>query len=198
MVSPVFNTTTFIATNAAESFSGNHRVEELIFIDGELTEVIDPANGGDLAGGPSFDIFGHPIAGTAFFFDVFDNVTVDYGGSPVSVRIDLNSSLQHGGFAEGDNLTNVFSVIGSDFNDVIRGSDEATQFTTAPLNDPGDNSLFGGKGDDIIEGRGGPDLINGGAGSDTASYETSGARVIVTVNDPATSAFSASGGDATG
>jgi Ca2+-binding RTX toxin-like protein len=201
MVSPVFTTKTFVATNSAETFSGGHMVQELVYLDGELIEVIDPASTGDLAGGPRFDVFGHRIAGESFFVDVFDNITVDYSFSPAPVRVDLSFTTQHGGFAEGDQLTNVFSIIGSPFGDIIRGSNELTgadALSDDIFNNPGDNSLFGGGGDDILEGRGGPDLINGGPGNDTASYESSPAAVVVTVNDPTTGAFTASGGDAEG
>ena len=81
---------------------------------------------------------------------------------------------------------------------MIRGSDLFVSGFGPVENNPGDNILMGFGGNDILEGRGGADILDGGAGSDTASYESSPAAVIVTVNNPATQAFSASGGDATG
>ena len=132
-------------------------------------------------------------------FNAFQNVTVDYSNSTAAVTIDLSSVHQvSGGFAAGDLLEQVFGVIGSPFDDVIKGQDTAPVAGLGIFNDPGDNSLFGGAGNDILEGRGGADLINGGPGSDTASYESSPAAVNVTVNDPVTGVFSASGGDASG
>ena len=119
MVSPVFHTLTLVATNSADKFTGGSQIEEFVKLDGELVEVIDPATGVILAGSPLSD-----TPGTASFNEVFDNITVDYSHSTAGVRIDLAAPTQHGGFAEGDTLVNVYSIIGSSFNDVIRGSDE--------------------------------------------------------------------------
>jgi Ca2+-binding RTX toxin-like protein len=206
LVSPPLNTKPFVATNTAETISGSNRVFEFVIRDAqtpdqELYSVVDP-NTGKVIAGNQRDLFGHfPSDTSAIFFAVFDDFTVDYSFSPRPVQIDLSFTTQHGGFAEGDLLTNIFSIIGSPSNDTIRGSDliPPEDFPAQDVfNDPGANSLFGGGGDDIIEGRGGADLINGGPGNDTASYESSPAGVVVTVNDPATSAFTASGGDANG
>ncbi len=190
-------TSTFVATNFLDSVQGVEHNMEFIFFNtqsvdfSKLTGFFDNTtltSSGDTGGGsPAY---------VGFFFFVFDNITVDYSNSTAAVRIDLATNPQQGGFAQGDTLINVFSVIGSAFDDVIRGQDTIPGFNG--FNDPGENSLFGGAGNDILEGRGGPDLINGGSGSDTASYESSPAAVNVTVNDPVTGAFSASGGDATG
>ena len=206
LVSPPLNTNTFDATNSAEPFLGTNTVFEFVIRDAqtsdqELYSVVDP-NTGKVIAGNQRDLFGHfPSDTSAIFFAVFDDFTVNYSFSPRPVQIDLSFTTQHGGFAEGDLLTNIFSIIGSPSNDTIRGSDliPPEDFPAQDVfNDPGANSLFGGGGDDIIEGRGGADLINGGPGNDTASYESSPAGVVVTVNDPATSAFTASGGDANG
>src|SRR5258707_1593006 len=190
-------TSTFVATNFLDSVQGVEHNMEFIFFNtqsvdfSKLTGFFDNTtltSSGDTGGGsPAY---------VGFFFFVFDNITVDYSNSTAAVRIDLATNPQQGGFAQGDTLINVFSVIGSAFDDVIRGQDTIPGFNG--FNDPGENSLFGGAGNDILEGRGGPDLINGGSGSDTASYESSPAAVNVTVNDPVRGAFSASGGDATG
>ena len=123
----------------------------------------------DITTGESWGNVSASIGGQ--FAAVFDNITVDYSGSTAPLRIDLEGNLQHGGFAEGDILINVFSIIGSQFSDVIRGTDITDLPGGWVVNDPGANSLFGGGGDDILEGRDGPDLLNGGTGSDTASYE---------------------------
>src|SRR5262245_60424671 len=57
-----------------------------------------------------------------YYFEIFDQNSVDYSASNQLVVIDLEKSVQHGGFAEGDVLVDMATVIGSDFNDVIRGS----------------------------------------------------------------------------
>jgi hypothetical protein len=56
------------------------------------------------------------------YFELFDDTAVDYSSSNLKVFVDLEASVQHGGFAEGDVLTDVFEVTGSPFDDVIRGS----------------------------------------------------------------------------
>jgi len=133
--------------------------------------------------------------------NTYDNFTfdyMDYSNSTSAVFIDTQQSVQHGGFAEGDVLTNVGHIVGSGFNDIIRGSDAFVTTHDGVFNDPGRNWLQGMGGDDILEGRGGADTLDGGTGIDTASYESSPSGVHVTVNDPATGAFVAYGGDATG
>ena len=57
-----------------------------------------------------------------------------------------------------DSLTGVENLVGSQYNDTLRG-------------DAKDNRLEGGEGDDILEGRSGADTLVGGKGTDTASYE---------------------------
>ena len=131
-------------------------------------------------------------------YDDFTSDYVDYSHSTSAVFIDTQKAVQHGGFAEGDKLTNIGHIVGSGFNDIIRGSDAFVTTHDGVLNDPGNNHLEGMGGDDILEGRGGADTLDGGTGNDTASYESSPTGVHVTVNDPATGAFVAYGGDATG
>jgi Ca2+-binding RTX toxin-like protein len=129
---------------------------------------------------------------------VFDDNSVNYGFSTSAVRIDLERNPQAGGFASGDTLVDIFRIFGTNFDDEIKGSDLFVSPEGPVENNPGDNILMGFGGNDFLEGRGGADLLDGGAGSDTASYESSPAAVIVTVNNPATGSFSATGGDATG
>src|SRR5688572_12442148 len=130
----------------------------------------------------------------------FQGNFVDYGFSTSAIFIDLESNVQRGGYAEGDRLVDIGDVQGTAFNDVFRGLD-LYQFPSPPgsiVNNPGSNRFEGFGGNDILEGRGGADILVGGTGSDTASYETSPAAVSVTVNNPTTGAFSATGGDAQG
>jgi Ca2+-binding RTX toxin-like protein len=158
-----------------------------------------------------------PPPNATFFFEVFSNNPVDYSASTSAVFVDLEQSVQQGGFAQGDVLTDISEIIGTPFNDVIRGSNTSDYppdnfpFTTAgnpnpdpdtiTINNPGNNTLNGGAGSDVLEGRGGADVLNGGPGFDFASYESSPGPVTVRlpgVGGADTQSAVASGADATG
>jgi Ca2+-binding RTX toxin-like protein len=109
------------------------------------------------------------------------NDTAIYDDSAALVDIDMRSSIQRGGDAQGDRFSSIENVTGSRFSDFIRGNAAA-------------NILIGNGGSDILEGREGADTINGGSGSDTASYESSRLRVVVDLR----SSEAQSGGDAAG
>jgi Ca2+-binding RTX toxin-like protein len=69
--------------------------------------------------------------------------------------VNLNSSIaQSGGDAQGDVLSNISNLVGSDFADTLTGTSSA-------------NTLSGGKGDDKIIGGGGADSLVAGDGVDT-------------------------------
>src|SRR5258708_13322382 len=162
-------TSTFVATNFLDSVQGVEHNMEFIFFNtqsvdfSKLTGYFDNTtvtSSGDTGGGsPAY---------VGFFFFVFDNITVDYSNSTAAVRIDLATNPQQGGFAQGDTLTNVFCVIGSAFDDVIRGQDTIPGFNG--FNDPGENSLFGGAGNAIPKGPGAPNPINGTPANHTAPH----------------------------
>ena len=106
--------------------------------------------------------------------------TVSYEFSLVAVNINLATDTHSGGDAQGDSLSNIENIIGSDYNDSITGDDN-------------DNVINGGGGRDTIDGGGGRDTIDGGGGSDTVSYQSSTEGVNVNL---ATDTHS--GGDAQG
>jgi len=105
-------------------------------------------NGGDdddtIAGGSGSDI----IDGGA------GNDTIDYSAATkgVDVRLDRNEARRDG-LGGKDTLNNIENVIGSNFNDSIRG-------------DANDNIITGGDGNDRLRGQGGDDTLNGGEGND--------------------------------
>ena len=84
-----------------------------------------------------------------------------YTGSTRGVRVDLGTSFSsggddapvRGGEAEGDSLTGIEIIWGSEFADLLIGSH-------AP------NELFGRGGNDHVHGGGGNDLLRGGDGDD--------------------------------
>ena len=95
---------------------------------------------------------------------------VSYGDSDAAVRVDLTDFTVSGGHAEGDVLTGIENVVGSDYDDVLVGNDEA-------------NRLEGGAGADRLEGGGGADQLEGGAGIDWLSYAGSDGSVSVRLYD---------------
>jgi len=103
-----------------------------------------------------------------------------YAGSLAGVTVNLATGVGTGGDAEGDTLTGIENLQGSDHGDTLIG-------------DAGANVLNGGNGDDLLIGGAGGDAINGGDGVDTASWASSLSGVSVDL-----AAGLASGGDADG
>jgi Ca2+-binding RTX toxin-like protein len=97
--------------------------------------------------------------------------TVNYVASGLAININLATNTLSGGDAQGDTLTNVEIIVGSNYNDIFVGNSA-------------DNSFEGGVG---------ADNIDGGAGFDTARYGRSNAAVSINL-----ASNSHSGGHAAG
>jgi Ca2+-binding RTX toxin-like protein len=117
-------------------------------IGGAGNDYINGGSGKDfLSGGPGDDWL---VAGPDP--DMIDggdgNDTVDFSASTEGVTVDLRIGLKAiaglGGYAQGDLLSGVENVIGSNFADVLTG-------------DEGDNRIYGGGGADMMSGGGGSD-----------------------------------------
>ena len=143
--------------------------------------------------------------------------TATYVHSDAGVTIDLSMGTAQGGHAEGDTLTGIESVRGSDHADMLvaRNDDPATEEGLAEgstlygqrgddtlSGGTGQDRLWGGKGDDVLmggaafdvlEGGLGADVIDGGDGNDYAGYELSDAGVTIDL-----STGTAAGGHAEG
>lgn len=113
---------------------------------GDGTDSLYGHDGSDyLEGGHGADIIsggGHPtdIAG--------------YSTSDAGVAVNLATGSTSGGHAEGDTLSLIEGLVGSDWNDTLTGDALA-------------NYLDGGSGNDSLNGADGHDRINGGFGADT-------------------------------
>lgn len=94
-----------------------------------------------------------------------------YFGATVGLTADLGTSANNTGDAAGDTYTSIEGIIGSNFNDNLRGNG-------------GNNTLSGGAGDDMLRGRGGADVLDGGLGFDSADYAGAAAGVTVDLNTP--------------
>ena len=147
--------------------------------------------------------------------------TVDYGGLTGLHTISLDDVANDGWFAffaaEGDNThSDIENVIGSEGNDVIRGSGAANVLDGRGGNDEirgqggddrvlggnGNDKLFGGFGRDVYQGGAGNDVLDagnesttegddfsGGSGADTITYASRSVGVRVQLDDLANDGF---------
>jgi len=111
--------------------------------------------------------------------------TASYAGSTSRVVVRLSNGTGEGGHAQGDTLTGIENLTGSDWNDSLIGANGvANRLEGGKGNDyldglSGNDTLIGGDGTDTLKGGAGADVLNGGAGIDTASYAGSTSRVVV-------------------
>jgi Ca2+-binding RTX toxin-like protein len=89
--------------------------------------------------------------------------TVNYGNSTAAVSVDLTGQVQHGGYAEGDQLANIENVTGSKYADTLTGNAGGNVLDGGA----GADTLHGGDGDDTLYGRSGTDTLYGDGGNDT-------------------------------
>ncbi len=104
----------------------------------------------------------------------------DYRDSSVRVIVDLSKTTQAGGHAFADRLSSIEGVIGSAFNDVLRGSTGHNTLRGQAGNDilsggAGDDRLYGDAGRDTILGSEGKDALSGGQGADVFRWQSQGA-----------------------
>ncbi|WP_342236726.1 S8 family serine peptidase [Inquilinus sp. OTU3971] len=131
--------------------------------------VIENAIGGDgadqLTGGSGVNRLGGGRGGDVLRggagADVLDGGAgidlASYYGSWVRVVVNLTTATASGGDAQGDTLTRIENLSGSQVGDALFGS-------------AGANTLSGWWGDDLIVGAGGQDTLAGGAGADRFAY----------------------------
>ena len=119
--------------------------------------------------------------------------TARYNVSDAGVTVNLATGTAQGGNAEGDTLTSIESISGSDHADHLIGDAENNSFWGRDgddtldggggddhlQGDTGDDMLDGGVGNDYLVGGEGADVLDGGAGYDTADYGASDAGVSV-------------------
>lgn len=148
----------FIGGSGADDVTGN-----------AWDNVIEGGAGADVINGG-----GHPSPGTDRP-SIGD--TASYAGSTAAVTVNLGTGTGSGGDAEGDQLSGIDNLLGSEGNDVLTG-------------DFGNNVLEGGGGADQLDG-GEPDPIQGSI--DVASYARSASGVTVSLADPSLNTGDAAG-----
>ncbi|MGO1077575.1 calcium-binding protein [Inquilinus sp. CA228] len=106
--------------------------------------------------------------------------TASYAQSAAGVVVSLAAGTASGGDAQGDLLSDIESLEGSDHDDALIG-------------DAGANALTGGQGNDLLRGGAGADQLAGGTGLDTAMYTESTAAVRVDLTTGAATGGTAQG-----
>ena len=124
--------------------------------------------------------------------------TASYAGSAADVSVNLATGVGIGGDANGDRLSNIENLIGSAYDDTLRGDGNINILRGGAGNDTlqgegGDDKLYGGADNDTLVGGAGADTLDGGEGNDTASYASSALGVTVNL-----ATESGNGGDAEG
>ncbi len=118
--------------------------------------------------------------------------TVDYSGLSATngiegVTVDLrNPDRQNTGGSGNDLFESIENLTGSAENDVFTGNADHNVLDGGGGDDilngeAGNDTLLGGADNDVLEGGDDTDLLNGGTGNDTASYQTAGGRVEVSL-----------------
>ena len=150
--------------SAANSLEGRNGNDVLHGLEGD-DKLYGGAGADMLDGGPGDDY--------AYYLD-----------STVGVLVRLhNASAVRYGDAEGDTLTGIEHLVGSEFNDTLAGDGEDNILEgrngddvlyggpaggdDRMYGDNGDDRIFGGKGNDILTGGEGNDVLKGGPGEDT-------------------------------
>ena len=160
------------ALGGNDTVNGNEGADTLN--GGEGNDILNGGDGDDtLEGGPGADMLdGGPGSDTASY---------EHSAAAVLVRLHDARAVRFGD-AQGDTLTNIEHLVGSDYNDILAGDGEDNVLRGGGghddlyggpaggddqmYGDDGDDRIFGGRGDDTLTGGEGNDLLKGGPGDD--------------------------------
>ena len=114
--------------------------------------------------------------------------TVDYSDSYGGVVVNLRQVTQHGGWAEGDQLTNISNVTGSGYDDDLYAKSTGSVINGLGGNDyiegsAANDTLNGGAGKDFIVSGAGTDVLTGGSDKDTFYIAVGNVNFNVTITD---------------
>ncbi|WP_296169951.1 calcium-binding protein, partial [uncultured Brevundimonas sp.] len=152
---------------------------------GSGADFLDGGDGNDsLYGGAGDDVIVGGAGGDRILGEAGID-TVSYQGSIAGISIQrsfngfdpatgeqIYSYFVSGGDAQGDTLTSIERVLGSDANDTISNFQYAdgAEGADALEGSAGADILLGGAGDDVLRGMDGADQLDGGDGIDIVSY----------------------------
>lgn len=103
--------------------------------------------------------------------------TARYTKGRIGVDVDLLRGTGLGGEAQGDTLSNIENLLGSDHADRLTGDDGVNRLNGGA----GDDTLDGGAGNDRLVGGLGADTFIGGLGNDTVDYGDAEGGVVVSL-----------------
>ena len=153
-----------------ENVRGSATAANILTGDAADNELIGGAEADQLSGGAGDDIL-EGGAGADTLSGGEGSDWANYSASTGGVTVNLSMDFNFGGDAEGDVLSGIENIEGSNSGaDVLTGN-------------ANDNHLNGGGGNDWFAGGAGADRIDGGVGLDWSSYTYSDAAVTVNLAD---------------
>ena len=189
------------ASEEASEADSDNSDDDFLSGGGANDELFGESGDDTLEGGPGADTLNGGANGE-------DGDTITYARSAEAVTVNLGKATATGGEAEGDVIENIENIIGSSWDDWLRGDTNDNILTGGAGDDTligggggndelnggaGDDELNGGEGNDELNGGAGADVLNGGPGVDTISYDGSDSAVDIRLRTG-----HASGGDAEG
>ncbi|HEY0029047.1 MAG TPA: cadherin-like domain-containing protein, partial [Allosphingosinicella sp.] len=163
----------FIIASAGYSTLSGQAGDDVL-VGGGAAETLSGGEGNDIlvggAGGDTLD------GGDSLVADVLKNErdTARYVDSDLAVDVTLGTGTQAGrglgGHAQGDTLVGIEDLIGSKFNDVLRGNEKGNRIDGRD----GENTIYGEAGDDVLLGGAARDVIEGGDGNDVVIGQAGG------------------------
>ncbi|WP_052120650.1 calcium-binding protein [Inquilinus limosus] len=150
--------------------------------------------GNDVLAGRGGDDFLEGGAGADRLYGGAGFNMASYEHSAAAVTVNLATHAATGGDAQGDQLSQITDLYGSDFNDTLTGDSTSNWL----YGNGGADRLSGGDGVDVLIGGAGADTLDGGGGFDTASYAASAQGVYVNLSSGAGAYGDAAGDRLTG
>jgi Ca2+-binding RTX toxin-like protein len=146
--------------------------------DGAGNDTVHGGDGIDMIVGSAGNDYYDGGAGLDFLYyntaDILAGIVLDLRLASGQVRSSGTGDSANVGV---DTLSNIETIVGSSFDDVMTAAGTAITFYGSDGND----RLTGGSGNDTLDGGDGNDTLSGGGGSDTASYAAASAGVAVSL-----------------
>ena len=186
VIGSAFNDT-IVGGNTANNLQGGSGNDHLSGLSGNDTFI--GAGGNDtFLGGLGADSFD---GGSGWDYGDYSNLTS-------GITVDMSSPGSSTGEASGDTFTGMEGLIGTGFNDILKGTNAFNIFKAGD----GADKLFGRGGNDWLRGEGGNDTLVGGTGGDTldggtgldlADYSDAGSGLLAVLYNAAANTGDAAG-----